>query len=104
MQERTAQNLVRDTNRRSLKSDGRGLSRKIGDSQKNSKKLSIRQIEEGYPLKRIARAHNVDPALVRARRAEPRDFAPLAFLQNGSRRFTKEIKEAAVKRLEAGAL
>jgi len=53
-------------------------------------------------LKQVARAHKIDPAVVRAWRDELRDLGPQAFLRTGGRRFTKEIKEAAVKRVEEG--
>jgi transposase-like protein len=69
---------------------------------KEFKEAAVRRIEEGTPLKQVARAHNIDPAVVRAWRDEVRDLGPLAFLRTGGRRFTKEIKQAAVKRVEEG--
>jgi transposase-like protein len=69
---------------------------------KEFKEAAVRRIEEGTPLKQVARAHNIDPAVVRGWRDEVRDLGPLAFLRTGGRRFTKEIKQAAVKRVEAG--
>jgi transposase-like protein len=50
----------------------------------------------------VARADNLDPATVRAWRDELRDLGPQAFSRTEGRRFTKEIKEAAVKRVEEG--
>jgi transposase-like protein len=66
------------------------------------KEAVIRRIEQGTPLKRVARAHNIDPARIRAWRDELRDLGPQAFLRTEGWRVTKEIKEAAVKRVEEG--
>jgi transposase-like protein len=69
---------------------------------KEFKEAVIRRVEKGTPLRRVARADNLDPATVRAWRDELRDLGPQAFSRTEGRRFTKEIKEAAVKRVEEG--
>jgi transposase-like protein len=69
---------------------------------KEFKEATIRRIEGGTPLRRVARAENIDPAMVRAWRDELRDLGPQAFSRTEGGRFTKEIKEAAVKRVEEG--
>jgi transposase-like protein len=69
---------------------------------KEFKEAAVRRVEEGTPVKQVAGLHRVDPAVVRAWRAEMRDFGSEAFLTNGKRTFTKEFKEAAVRRVEEG--
>jgi transposase-like protein len=69
---------------------------------KEFKEAAVRRVEEGTPLKRVARNHNIDPAVIRAWRVELRDLGPQAFSRNEGRRFTNEMKEAAVKRVEEG--
>jgi transposase-like protein len=69
---------------------------------KEFKEAAVRRVEEGTPVRQVALSHNVDPAVVRAWRSEMRDLGPQAFLHNGKRTFTKEFKEAAVRRLEEG--
>jgi transposase-like protein len=79
------------------------LSRKVYRKfTKEFKEAVIRRVEGGTPLKRVARAENLDPAMVRAWRDELRDLGPGAFSRTEGRRFTKEMKEAAVKRVEEG--
>ena len=69
---------------------------------KEFKEAVIRRVEKGTPLRRVARADNLDPATVRAWRDELRDLGPQAFSRTEGRKFTKEMKEAAVKRVEEG--
>lgn len=69
---------------------------------KEFKEAVIRRVQKGTPLRRVARAENLDPAMVRAWRDEMRDLGPQAFSRTEGRRFTKEMKEAAVKRVEEG--
>jgi transposase-like protein len=69
---------------------------------KEFKEAAVRRVEEGTPVKQVAVSHKIDPAVVRAWRAEMRDFGPEAFTANGKRAFTKEFKEAAVRRVEEG--
>ena len=79
------------------------FSRKVnGKFTKEFKEAIIRRIEGGTPLRRVARVENLDPAMVRGWRDELRDLGPLAFLRTEGVRFTKDIKEAAVKRVEEG--
>ena len=60
-------------------------------------------MNEGTPLKQVARACGVDPPTIRAWRTEVRNFGPGAFSRNNRRRtFTKKFKEAAVRRVEEG--
>jgi transposase-like protein len=54
-------------------------------------------------VKEVARAHNIDPAVVREWRDASRALGANAFSRNGRRRFTKEFKEVAVRRVEEGA-
>jgi transposase-like protein len=69
---------------------------------KEFKEAAVRRVEEGTPIKQVAIAHNLDPSVVRAWRSEMRELGAEAFLANGKRTFTKEFKEAAVRRLEEG--
>jgi transposase-like protein len=69
---------------------------------KEIKEAAVRLVEDGKPVKRVARAYNVDPAVIRSWRAELRDLGAEAFSHNGRRKYTKEFKEAAVRRLEEG--
>jgi transposase-like protein len=69
---------------------------------KEFKEAIVRRVEDGIPLKRVASAHNLDPAAVRAWRAELQEMGPDAFSAIRKRHFAKEFKEAAVRRLEGG--
>jgi transposase-like protein len=70
---------------------------------KEFKEAAVRSVEEGTPLKEVARACGVDPPTIRAWRAEMRDLGSDAFSRNSRRRiFEKEFKEAAVRRVEEG--
>ena len=53
-------------------------------------------------MKEVARRHKLDPVVVRGWRDELRDLGDDAFLRNGRRRFTKEFKEEAVRRVQDG--
>lgn len=79
------------------------FSRKVnGKFTKEFKEAIIRRVKGGTPLTRVARLENLDPAMVRAWRDELRDLGPQAFLRAKGVRFTQDIKEAAVKRVEEG--
>jgi transposase-like protein len=70
---------------------------------KDFKEAAVRRVEEGTPVKQVARVCGVDPPTIRAWRAEVRDLGSDAFSRNNRRRkFTKEFKEAAVRRVEEG--
>jgi transposase-like protein len=70
---------------------------------KEFKEAAIRSLDEGTPLKQVARACGVDPPTIRAWRAEVRDLGSDAFSRNSRRRiFTREFKEAAVRRVDEG--
>jgi transposase-like protein len=69
---------------------------------KEFKEAVARRVEEGTPLKAVARAYDIDPAVVRAWRDELRILGADAFSRNGKRKFTKVFKEAAVRCVEEG--
>ena len=69
---------------------------------KEFKEAVCRRVEQGTPLKKVARTYNVDAALVRQWRDAWRDAGPDVFAKNGQRKFTKEFKEAAARRVEQG--
>jgi transposase-like protein len=70
---------------------------------KEFKEAAVRRVDEGTPLKQVARVCGVDPPTIRAWRAELRDLGSDAFSRNNRRRrFTREFKEAAVRRVEEG--
>ena len=73
-----------------------------GKFTKEFKEAIIRRVEGGTPLRRVARVEHLDPAMVRAWRDELRNLGPLAFLRTKGVRLARDIKEAAVQRLEAG--
>ena len=79
------------------------MSRKRRKLTKEFKEAAVRSVNEGTPLKQVARACGVDPPTIRAWRTEVRNFGPGAFSRNNRRRtFTKKFKEAAVRRVEEG--
>jgi transposase-like protein len=70
---------------------------------KEFKEAIARSVQEGTPVKQIARIHSINPAVVRGWRDELLALGDEAFSQNGKRRrFTKEFKEAAVLRVQQG--
>jgi transposase-like protein len=69
---------------------------------KEFKQAVALRVQEGAPVKEVARTYEIHPAAVREWRDELRDLGEEAFTRNGRRRFTKEFKEAAVQRLEQG--
>jgi transposase-like protein len=69
---------------------------------KEFKEAAVRLVEEGTPIKAIARAYEIDPSVLRAWRDELRELGANAFSDTGKREFTKEFKEAAVMRVEQG--
>ena len=70
---------------------------------KEFKEDAVRRVEEGTPLKQVARTCGVAPPVVRAWRAEMRALGPAAFLRNDKRRkFDQQFKEGAVRRLTEG--
>src|ERR1700689_1725686 len=69
---------------------------------KEFKKGVVLGLQQGTPVKEVARAYEIQPAAVREWRDELRDLGDEAFLRNGRRKFTKEFKEAAVHRVEQG--
>jgi transposase-like protein len=66
------------------------------------KESVARRVEQGTPVKTVARDYKIDPAVVRQWRDALRDLGPDAFLRSGKRKFTKEFKEAAVRRVDEG--
>jgi transposase-like protein len=69
---------------------------------KEFKQAIARSVQQGTPIKEVARTHKIRPAAVRAWRDELRDLGAEAFSHNGRRKFTKAFKEAAVRRMEEG--
>lgn len=61
-----------------------------------------RCVESGTPAAEVARNYKLSPNIVRKWRDELRELGPGAFPGDRRRRFTKEIKEAAVRRVEGG--
>jgi len=69
---------------------------------KEFKETIARSVQQGTPVKEVARVYEVHPAAVREWRDELRDLGDEAFSRNGRRKFTREFKEAAVQRLDQG--
>ena len=70
---------------------------------KEFKEAVARSVQQGTPVKQIARAHSINPAVVRGWRDELLALGEEAFSQGGKRRrFTKEFKQAAVLRVQQG--
>jgi len=70
---------------------------------KEFKEAIARSVQEGTPVKQIARVHSINPAVVRGWRDELLALGEEAFSRNGRRRrFDKEFKEAAVLRVQQG--
>jgi transposase-like protein len=69
---------------------------------KEFKQAVALRVQQGTPVKEVARVYEIHPAAVREWRDELRDLGDEAFLRNGRRKFTKEFKEAAVQRLGEG--
>jgi transposase-like protein len=64
-------------------------------------KISIAiRIEQGTPLKQLARKYSIDPATLRRWRDEHRALGTEAFSAAGRRRFSKEFKTAVVRSVE----
>lgn len=70
---------------------------------KEFKEAVARSVQQGAPVKQVARFHKINPAVVRGWRDELLALGEDAFSQNGTRRrFTKDFKEAAVSRVQQG--
>ncbi len=69
---------------------------------KEFKESIARRVESGTPVKHLARLYKISPDAVRQWRDEFRELGPAAFASRGPRRFTKEFREAAVRRVEQG--
>ena len=79
---------------------------------KGFKEAAVKKIIRGTPVERVARACRVDPAILRRWQKESEEFGAKAFGGYGKsrraraapnrRKFTKEFKEAAVRKLRLG--
>jgi transposase-like protein len=69
---------------------------------KEFKESIVQLVEDGTPLKKIAHNYHLQPALVRTWRAEVRELGPNAFSHSKRRRFTKDFRDSAVRRVGDG--
>jgi transposase-like protein len=86
-----------------IKVENTSLKTRRGKFTKEFKETVTRRVQEGMPLKQVARDHKLNPAVLRQWRDQLLALGKDAFSNEGTRRtFTKEFKEAAVFGVQQG--